>query len=168
MAIGLGLSGLQPRDRVRYGLAFAVAEGGMPLVGFSVGSAVAGLAGEVASYLAVVLLIAVGLYTIYESLNDDGESDVDTGGALRLITTALAVGLDELAVGFSLGLLGLPILLTAVLIALQAFLLTLIGVSIGRRVGKALAERAEMLSGVVLALLGIALLIEKLTRMPSM
>jgi putative Mn2+ efflux pump MntP len=45
----------------------------------------------------------------------------------------------------------------------QAFVLTFVGLGIGRRLGKALGERAELAAGVVLALLGIAIFLNEIT-----
>jgi putative Mn2+ efflux pump MntP len=49
-----------------------------------------------------------------------------------------------------------------VAIALQALLLSLCGLWLGSRVGRMLGERAELLAGVVLCVLGIALAVGRL------
>ncbi len=72
-----------------------------------------------------------------------------------LILTALSVSLDELAVGFSIGLVGVPIMLTIILIALQSFLFTMIGLAFGSALRPLLGEWTEKLAGVVLLLLGL-------------
>ncbi|MHB1627851.1 MAG: manganese efflux pump MntP [Bacilli bacterium] len=91
------------------------------------------------------------------------------GGAARrkrrlvgwtLILTALSVSLDELAVGFSVGLIGVPIVLTIILIALQSFLFTVIGLAFGAKLRPYLGEWAEKLTGMVLLLLGLWIGIE--------
>jgi manganese efflux pump family protein len=161
VAVGLGLSGLTGRERVRFGVAFAAAEGVMPLVGFGVGQVIAGAASSVAPFVAVALLLAVGLYTVREGLEEEGEREYQPVGVIRLLVTAFSVSMDELAVGFSLGLLHVPIGPAVVLIAAQAFVLTLVGTAIGKRVGERFARRAELLSGVVLSVLAVGLLAEK-------
>ena len=67
---------------------------------------------------------------------------------------ALSVSLDELAVGFTLGLLHIPILLACVLIALQAFTLTLIGTAPGSCDRQKSGEASGLLSGLVLTATG--------------
>jgi putative Mn2+ efflux pump MntP len=161
VAVGLGLSGLDRRDRLRVGVSFALAEGLMPLAGFLAGRVVARVIGDVASYAAILLLLAVGLYVLWEATHEE-ERDLQPSSGWKLLATALSVSLDELAVGFSLGLLDIPILLAAVLIAVQAFVLTWIGTSLGGAIGERFAERAEVLSGAVLTLLALFLLGEKL------
>lgn len=157
VAIGLGLSGLDRRDRLRYGVSFALAEGIMPLVGFLVGQVVSSALGGAASYAAIILLLGVGLYTLWEAFHEE-ERAFEAATAARTLFLALSVSLDELAVGFSLGLLHVPVLIAAVLIAAQAFLLTWLGTTFGSALGEALAERAELLSGAVLSLLALLLL----------
>jgi manganese efflux pump family protein len=164
VAIGLGISGLSRRQRLRFGVGFALAEGIMPLVGFLLGKALAQAAGNVASYLAIALLLAVGLYMLRESTKSKREAQYEADTFLRLAVVAASVSMDELAVGFSLGLLGVPILLAALYIGLQAFVVTLVGTAIGRRVGELFAERAEMVAGIALTLLAFFLLGEKIAN----
>lgn len=162
VSIGLGLSGLARRERVRYGVSFALAEGIMPLVGFLVGQVVATALGTVASYAAIILLLAVGLYTLWEAFHEE-ERDFEAVSMPRMLVLALSVSLDELAVGFSLGLLHIPVLIAAGLIAGQAFIVTWLGVMFGAALGETLAERAEVLSGAVLSLLALVLLVLKVS-----
>lgn len=167
VAVGLGMAGLQRRDRLRFGVSFALAEGIMPLVGFAIGKGVAAAVGGTASILSAVILLAVGLYMVWESLHeeeDDDDEDEPFSAAtpVRLALTALSVSLDELAVGFSLGLFGIPVVLAAVLIAGQAFLITLIGTAVGKRLGEAFAEHAELAAGIALSGLAVLLLGEHL------
>jgi putative Mn2+ efflux pump MntP len=71
--------------------------------------------------------------------------------------------LDELAIGFTFGLLRVPVVPVIALIALQTFAVTQAGMRLGARVGEHVAERSERLAGVALGLLGIGLLIAKIT-----
>jgi putative Mn2+ efflux pump MntP len=164
VAIGLGLSGLGRRERWRPAASFALAEGIMPLLGFLLGKVLAQLVGEVASFIAALVLLAIGAYTIWEAMHgEDAERQYDTRSPAKLAILALSVSIDELAVGFSLGLFGVPILLAVSYIALQAFIVTLLGIRLGTRLGEALVDQAELASGLVLMGLGVFLLVEKLT-----
>lgn len=80
-------------------------------------------------------------------------------GALLL---GVSISLDELAIGFTLGLLRLPAALVIVLIAIQAFVVTQLGLRLGARLSEALREGAERLAGLALTVLGVVLLAEKL------
>ena len=69
--------------------------------------------------------------------------------------------LDELAIGFSLGLLNVPVVPAIVLIAAQAFVVSQVGFALGGRVGEATREGAERLAGAVLIVIAAALGIAK-------
>lgn len=165
VAAALGLSGMPRNSSLRVSLLFSAFEMGMPVIGFLAGRLAGSAVGSAADYLAIVILILVGL-----SMLRQGDQDVDQDRARRLARTSglaaiglgLSISLDELAIGFTLGLLQLPILLAVLLIGLQAFALTQLGLALGARLGERLREGMEQLAGVALALLGLILLLEKL------
>ena len=161
VAVGLGISGIGRRNRLHVGASFALFEGGMPLVGFLLGKAISGVLGDIASYAGIAVLFAVGGWMVYESLSGEEEASFDVENWRGLVLTSVSVSLDELAIGFSMGALGLPIALAVVLIASQAFVLTFIGTALGNRIGKRLAEHAGLVAGIVLAGLAAVLLAEK-------
>jgi manganese efflux pump family protein len=76
-----------------------------------------------------------------------------------LIALGLTVSLDELAIGFALGLARVPIVPALVLIAAQAFVVSQVGFSLGHRIGDRVREGAERVAGVALiAIAGLLLL----------
>lgn len=160
VAVGLGISGLDRRDRIRFGLSFAAAEGIMPLVGLLLGATLARAVGDVAGWVAAVVLLCVGLYITWEGLRGE-EREFRSASLVTLLATAASVSMDELAVGFGLGLLGISIPLAVLYFVLQALLVTWIGTALGRRVGEVFAERAEVAAGVVLSLLAVVLAAER-------
>jgi putative Mn2+ efflux pump MntP len=167
VAIGLGVGGLPLSRWLRVGLTFALFEGVMPIVGLLAGQHLSGVLGEIAAYLSAIALIVLGGLEIREALSPDGEAE---SAAERLaehdrsiFATGLAVSLDELAVGFSLGVLHVALGPALLYIALQAFALTFAGLALGSRIGARLGERAELAAGVILALLGVALLVSEAT-----
>lgn len=167
VAIGLGMAGL-PRARwLLVGLTFAAFEGLMPVLGLLVGQRLSAAAGTAAAYLAAALLILLGLSQVREALAGDADDDLASAVAAAhgraLVLTGLSVSLDELAVGFSLGVLGVPLGPALAYIAVQAFAVTFIGLRLGRRLGAHLGEWAALAAGVALALLGVALAVQKAT-----
>src|SRR2546429_228187 len=80
------------------------------------------------------------------------------------VAAAISISLDELAIGFTIGLLRLPVPVVVVLIGAQAFLVTQLGLRLGARIGEGIREGAERLAGVALAGLGLVLLGERLLR----
>jgi putative Mn2+ efflux pump MntP len=79
-----------------------------------------------------------------------------------ILGLGLSVSLDELAIGFTIGLLRVPLVPAVVLIAIQAFVVSQLGFALGSRVAERLRENAERLAGVVLIALAAVLLASKL------
>ncbi len=159
VSAALGIAGVSSRQRLRLGLLFAGFEGGMPLVGLAVGAVIGGVIGGFADYVAVVALAVLGVYVL---LADEAKEEARVArfaqsSGLTLVAVGLSVSLDELAIGFALGLARVPILPALILIAVQAFVVSQVGFGLGRRIGESVREGAERLAGV--ALIGIAVLL---------
>jgi manganese efflux pump family protein len=157
VSAAIGVAGTTAAERLRTSLVFAVFEGVMPLIGFLAGSALGGAIGARADYVAGALLIGLGSYMLCCEDDDEAEATSRMADAhgLTLITLGIGVSIDELAIGVSIGLLGIPILLAAILIGLQAFLVSQLGVRVGARVGENIREGAERMAGLSLLLLGV-------------
>ena len=166
VAAALGITGLTRQDRVRVTVLFTAFEMGMPVVGFLLGAVAGNVAGTAADYLAIVILIGLGLYMLWPRRHEHDEATrvgllARTRGAAA-IGLGISISLDELAIGFTLGLLRFPVVLVVVLIGVQTLVITQAGLRLGSRIGEALRERAEQLAGVVLAALGVVLLAERM------
>jgi putative Mn2+ efflux pump MntP len=163
VAAALGLADASPGRRWRLALVFTGFEAGMPLVGLGLGAPLGHAIGGAADYVAIGVLLAFGIYTLVSP--EEGEDE--TLGKLRrmrgfgAIVLGITISLDELAIGFTLGLLRLPVVLVIVLIAVQAFVAAQVGLHLGARLGEGAREGAERLAGVALVGVGIFLLAEK-------
>jgi manganese efflux pump family protein len=165
VAAALGITGLTRQDRVRVTVLFTAFEMGMPVVGFLLGAVAGNVAGTAADYLAIVILIGLGVYMLWPR-RPEGDEATRVGLLARTrgvaaIGLGISISLDELAIGFTLGLLRFPVVLVIVLIGVQTLVITQAGLRLGSRIGEALRERAEQLAGVVLAALGVVLLAER-------
>ena len=152
------------QQRLRISLVFVIFEGGMPLVGLVLGSALARGIGRVADYLAAAAVIGIGAWVLLAGDKDeeDRASRLTSSHGLALVALGISISLDELAIGFSIGLAGLPVPAVIVAIALQAFLAAQLGLAIGAKIGERWRERAELAAGAALILLGGYLIIEQL------
>ena len=111
------------------------------------------------------MLALLGAWMLLHEEEDEREKvgQLASGHGLVLLALGLSISLDELAIGFTIGLLHLSLWLAVVLIGAQAFLLRPARPAPRAQLNETLRERAEQLAG--LALLGLALLlgVEKLT-----
>jgi len=166
VALALGVAGLPARSRVRVALLFAAFETAMPLIGVALGVPLGHAVGGAAEYIASLFLIALGLYMLLtDEHRDEGDRllSMTQGGLFAAVALGVSISLDELAIGFSAGLLHLPLLPLVIGVGVQAFLLTLLGVRLGARVGERWRGSAEHLAGGALIALGTTLLVLRLT-----
>jgi putative Mn2+ efflux pump MntP len=63
-AVGIGVSGVDARARLRLGVIFGLFEAGMPIVGLVLGRSLANTLGHAAHWIGAALLIATGGYTL--------------------------------------------------------------------------------------------------------
>jgi putative Mn2+ efflux pump MntP len=150
----------------RISLIFVLFEGGMPLIGLGLGTALARGIGQVAYYLAGGAVIAIGAWTLLARDKDEEEKASRLTGShgLALIALGISISLDELAIGFTIGLARLPVIAVVVAIALQAFLAAQLGLATGARIGERWRERAEQGAGIALILLGAYLITEQMAQ----
>jgi putative Mn2+ efflux pump MntP len=165
VSAALGALGASRQHRLRISLLFAAFEAGMPLIGLALGAPLGRAIGDTADYIAIGVLFGFGLYTLFGPEEDDerlGRLLQLRGASALLLGTSIS--LDELAIGFTLGLLRLPAALVIVLIGVQAFVVTQLGLRLGHRLSERVREGTERLAGVVLIVLALALLAEQLLQ----
>lgn len=167
VAVALGLAGLPEERRLQISLLFVGFEMVMPLVGAALGAPLGDAIGSVADYAAAGLIAALGVYVLIAEHGDDDEGErlikMTQRGFVGAMALGLSISLDELAIGFSAGLLELPILALVVAIGVQTFVVTQLGLRVGSRVRETASEIAERLAGMALIALGVVLLVEQLT-----
>ena len=166
VAAAIGAAGpVTAGQRLRISMIFVAFEAGMPLIGLTLGSSLARAIGDIADYVAAAAVIGVGAWMLAHS--DDDEQAAGRLLATRgtaVIALGVSISLDELAIGFSLGLVRLPLIPVIIAIGVQALLAAQLGLSLGARISEHLRERAEQVAGVALILLGGILIVERLLR----
>lgn len=147
---------------LRASLAFGLFQALMPVLGWLAGQTVVELIADYDHWAAFVLLALVGSRMIWKSLHsEDGRSEnADITKGLLLLTLSLATSMDALAVGLSFAFLDTNIALASLTIGVIAFVATVIGFLLGRKVGNLVGKRAETVGGIVLIGIGLRILSE--------
>jgi putative Mn2+ efflux pump MntP len=165
VAAALGAAGLTgAAQRLRISVIFVAFEAGMPLIGLAAGAGLARVLGSFADYLAAAAVAGLGIFML---LHDEGaeeaEMTVRLGNTygLAIVGLGLGVSLDEFAIGFSLGLVRLPVVPVVIAIAIVALIASQLGLALGRRLSGRFNKRAEKLAAIALILLGTYLLAER-------
>jgi len=169
LAGALGVAGLEPSHRLRVTLVFTVFEAGMPIAGILIGRVAGNLIGAWAGYAGILFLFIAGFLLLRPSQDEGGEQKrlrlLAHARGLAILDLGLSISVDELTVGLSAGLLGLPIVLTVIWIAVQAFIAAQVGLRFGGRLGEEIRERSEQAAGVALIAVAVVLLALKLLRL---
>ena len=133
----------------------------MPVIGFFLGYGFKDIIENFDHWVAFVVLAAIGVSMIRSAMAED--SDIAEGfGVKTMITLAVATSIDALAVGISFAFLRLNIWLSAGLIGITTFTLSVIGVKVGSVFGTRYKKKAEIAGGVILIIIGLKILIEHL------
>ena len=154
---------LRVRHALRMAIFFGAFQAFMPLIGSLAGLTLREHIAHYDHWIAFGLLAAVGGKMIYESLKIKSiEENPDPSNILVLLVLSVATSIDALAVGVTLSLIAGSIIVAAILIGLITFVLSYIGVYIGKRFGHLFESKIEALGGVILIGIGIKILIEHL------
>lgn len=170
MAVSISVGMSNPRaalkQGLRMGLWFGGFQFGMPLAGFLLGQSLSAYIQSAAPFIAFALLAFVGGRMAWDGLQSkDCALPEDTPDVLtnrRLFTLAVATSIDALAVGVSAAFMAFPLLLSCTVIGVTAFLLSVAGAVVGRRLGCAFQRWAQVLGGAALILIGLKFLVERL------
>ena len=155
---------------MRMPLFFGLFRFGMPLAGYFVGGIAAELIEKYAGIVSLVILGFIGsnmLYSGYKALKEDAseedeeeaQQETQQGATTlsygKLVFQAVATAIDAFAVGVSFRAHSVDILVASTLFGVITAILCTIALFIGKKLGSLLGDRAEMVGGVVLILIGL-------------
>ena len=177
VAIGLGAKTQKQsqayllRLAIYAALYFGIAQGVMPLIGFLLGAAMLSWLAAAAPWIGGFILIALGGKMLYEAFTGEAEALVENADVSvntvatanntsdinhrTMFTLAIATSIDAMAAGFTLNLLSINAWLSCLIIAVVTAGFSLVGVYLGERSGTWLEDKAEILGGLVLILIGL-------------
>ena len=160
---GAAYKQLNIKHAFRLALFFGGFQAFMPIVGFLAGLTVKQHIANYDHWIAFALLSAVGGKMIYESSKiKPAEQNLQPFNLPVLLVLSVATSIDALAVGITLSLLRISIIMAAVIIGLITFVLSYIGVFIGKNVGHFFESKIEALGGIILIAIGFKILLEHL------
>jgi manganese efflux pump family protein len=157
-AVALGaIGGIDRRTRVV--LVFAVIETVVPLLGMSLGRGVADRVAGSAGWIAAVLLLLLGIWAIREGVRrrpTDPRLERAITAWGPLFALAIGLSLDNLLVGFGLGLRGHDPISVALVIGFFSGAFAWLGMTLGARTGHRWERAVKVAAGVLLVTLGVA------------
>jgi putative Mn2+ efflux pump MntP len=169
-SIGIGVSGVSARTRVRVAVVFGLFEAGMPVAGLALGQSLAASLGQAARWLGAAALITVGAVSLvqaWRSREPKTGSDESEGSAAkrrerswrtgRVLVSGLALSSDNLAAGFVLGAYHTSLGEAAVVFGAVSVILSLAGLELGAKIGIATGDRSELIASAMLIAVGAAI-----------
>jgi putative Mn2+ efflux pump MntP len=163
VASGAAYKELQIKHAFRMALFFGSFQAFMPLIGALAGMSFKAYIQQADHWIAFAILSIVGGKMIYESFKiTEAEKNLHPSNILVLLTLSVATSIDALAVGITLSLVALNIIVSVIIIGLVTFVLSYIGVYTGKKFGHFFENKIEALGGLVLMALGVKILLQHL------
>jgi len=152
---------------VKHALRMAAFFGGfqalMPLIGSLAGLSLKEYITSCDHWIAFCLLSAVGARMIYESFKIKSvEKNLDPSNIFVLLALSVATSIDALVIGITLSFVTSSVGVAVTIIGLITFVLSYLGVVIGKRFGHFFENKIEIFGGLILIAIGVKILIEHL------
>lgn len=177
---GISIKNLRNRDAIKIALFMGGFQGIMPLIGWVAGIGFKDYITKYDHWIALILLSIIGGKMIYESVKelkensrvnkdelevivDKEDKEVNDKQRLNnkvLLLLAIATSIDALAVGVSFAFLDINIVGAALIIGITTYIISFIGVKIGKKCGVLFKNKAEIAGGILLILIGVKILLE--------
>lgn len=163
---GLMLPKIKKRHAVTFGAFFGVFQFVMPLVGYMLASGFSKYITAFDHWIAFILLALIGGNMIKESFSEEEDAETTQSNIMsfkNLTVLAVATSIDALAVGVTFALVDSGnIWFSCSIIGIVAFVLSYIGVMLGKKISGVFQTYAERVGGCVLVIIGTKILIEHL------
>lgn len=144
------------------GLWFGGFQALMPAIGYVLGAQFQETIASIDHWIAFVLLALIGGNMIHEALDNDEEEADASLDVKTMFLLAVATSIDALAIGITFAFLKVNIIPAVCFIGIVTFIISFAGVKIGNVFGVRYKNKAEIVGGVILILLGLKILLEHL------
>ena len=134
----------------------------MPAIGYVLGAQFQETIASIDHWIAFVLLALIGGNMIHEALDNDEEEADASLDVKTMFLLAVATSIDALAIGITFAFLKVNIIPAVCFIGIVTFIISFAGVKIGNVFGVRYKNKAEIVGGVILILLGLKILLEHL------
>lgn len=152
------------RQALRIAFFFGLFQAVMPVLGWLAGLSFSHSIQRADHWIAFGLLAIIGGRMIHESLSKKPNRARNCLNFTTLILMSIATSIDALAIGLSFAMLEIDIWLPVIIIGAVTFLISMIGIRIGKMVGPFFGKRVELFGGLILIGIGIKIVIEHLVQ----
>ena len=152
-------------DSLKFGIFFGGFQALMPLLGWFFGKFFSDYVQAYDHWVAFVLLGYIGVKMILDATVLKDEDNAKELNLKLLLVLAFATSIDALAVGVSFAFMeemAIGIAGSVITIGITTFVLSPIGALLGKKIGASLGNKAQILGGVILVIMGTNILLQHL------
>lgn len=169
MANGLNEPDMKPGKMCAVAGVFGVFQTAMPLIGWvCVHTIVVYFTAfeKFIPWIALILLCYIGGKMLFDGIRNREDGDAQRKvGFWGLMLQGVATSIDALSVGFTIEQYPWPMaLVSTLIIGIVTFFICIAGLAIGRRFGTRLSNKAAILGGVILILIGLEIFISGMVK----
>ncbi len=159
---GLSMKKMIWKNAIIIAIYFGLFQALMPVIGYFLGTTFESFVTSIDHWIAFILLSLIGGNMIKESFDSEDEKKNDNIDFKTMIVLAIATSIDALAVGITFAFFNVNVMLSAFIIGIVTFVISLLGVKIGNKFGDKYQNKAEFTGGLILIVLGLKILLEHL------
>lgn len=112
-------------------------------------------------WIALILLLYIGGKMLIEGIKNEEGDEKPALSYLDLFIQGIATSIDALSVGFTIAELTWKFaLVEALVIGITTFIICMVGLRLGRKFGTKLSNKAAILGGIILILIGIEIFVK--------
>lgn len=162
-AIAMGMRPFSEKDALKFAASSGGAEALVTLIGAMAGKHIISQFGEYDHWIAFTLLAAVALHMAYEGITDMfnkgvKEEQLSFHSFTKVLIVSFATSLDALGVGVGLGIANKPIIPFIIAIGFWAFVSTIAGLHLAKRLSQKFGPVINLLGSIVLGVMAFQML----------
>lgn len=164
LANGLHESDMEKKRMCEMAGVFAFFQAAMPMIGWICVHTIVQYFNAFRKFIpwiALILLLLIGGKMLFDGIkNSDGEAEKPKTGAMALFVQGIATSIDALSVGFAIAEYGFVMaVVCALIISGVTFAVCMAGLIIGKKFGTKFSNKATILGGAILIVIGLEIFI---------
>lgn len=162
-AVAMGMRPFSEKDAFKFAASSGGAEALVAFIGAMAGAHIISRFGEYDHWIAFILLAGVALHMAYEGITElwhkgVKEEKLDFHSFTKVLIVSFATSLDALGVGVGLGISNKPILPFIISIGFWAFISTIAGLHLAKKLSQKFGPVINLLGSVVLGIMAFQML----------
>jgi manganese efflux pump family protein len=164
VSLGIGLieNDIKFLQATRISAYFGFFQAIMPILGWCLGYLVKDYIIQIDHWLAFILLLFIGSKMIYESFSKSKEEKFNPHDIKVILLMSLATTIDAFVIGITFAFLNVNLINAFFIIGFITFIIAMLGMLFGKKIGIQFGKKMEILGGGILILIGLKILLEHL------